>query len=625
MPWNAVNYAPGYKPLDANTPVVPKKHGKKHTPCKNTKDEVKLPTGASQRDALDDGPGKGHSRSSGDDQTEANSTPLTTMEDVDEQTSLPLTDLWQMHRYMPSKDETDALNLDAELAQEIFNQLLNLCIVNGEPNENAAKNVGQGVTYVTNGWNELDSKHNTTSKTYCLVANPFEAGKTASTGVSEKFIAVGREAARALTNALTKNKANTAYGMDWSEAKVLKKLSGSLRFGMEKYRLALVRSSKPSKQEGLHPSDRVPKKELHTTEVGKKTKSDKKKTSKLPKLPAIKLSAPTAIEIANCGADERATLLMFEKLETLFLNDGENSKEAATAICMGIDAVFVPWDKLKEENSDAHINALLQAWSKSNRKIEGDGDSDTSRMMNSVLQAVERIRLSDGQDMKPEVYTRELLGIKLSMEKVYAQLRDWLEPLVQAVGEQPGVLTQNETASRASKASSKAKRPLEEAAVALHTTEKSTKRAKIDTEEAMAEKSFKSRAKRGRAAPQWTQEECLALLQLWDYAEFPFWSLGDRTRIFNSWRESKQLKDVRTWDAIEQRIKTLITTDENNAEGLVEATRADKENNAIDWSHYAQLAEATRKNRPSPGGLEQAIRSMKSKHVKSGEETAKNE
>ncbi|KAI6840602.1 hypothetical protein KC332_g1016 [Hortaea werneckii] len=625
MSWNAVNYAPGYKPLDASTPVVPKKHGKKHTPRKNTNDEVKLPTGASQRDALDDGPGKDHYRSSGDDEKEASSTPLTTMEDVDEQTPLTLTDLWQMHRYMPSQDDTDALSLDVELAQEIFNQLLNLCIVNGEPDEDAAENVGQGVTYVINGWNELDKKHNTTSKTYCIVANPFEAGKTASTGVSEKFIAVGREAARALSNALTRSKANTAYGMDWSEADVLKKLSGSLRFGMEKYHLALAQSSKPSKQEDLHPSDRVPKKELRTTEVGKKTRSDKEKTSVLPKLPAIKLSAPTATEIANCGADERATLLMFEKLETIFLNDGEDSKEAAMAICMGIDAVFVPWDKLKEEDIDAHINALPQAWSKSSRKTEGDGDSDTSRMMNSVLQAVERIRLSDGQDIKPEVYTRELLGVKLSMEKLYAQLRDWLEPLAQTVGQEPEVLTQMQTASRASTASSKAKRPLEEAAVAPHTTEKSTKRAKIDTEEVVAGKSIKSRAKRGRAAPQWTPEECLALLQLWDNTEFPFWSPGDRTKIFNSWSESKQLKDVRTWDAMEQRIKSLITTNENNAEGLIEATQTDKESNAIDWSHYAQLAGATRKNRPSPSGLEQAIRSMNSKHVKSNEEAAKNE
>ncbi|KAI7286825.1 hypothetical protein KC343_g3263 [Hortaea werneckii] len=594
MSWNAVNYAPGYKTLDAIAPVATKKRGNKQIP---REDEGEHLPDAPPHFGLDN-----------------------------KQTSLIGTDPWQMHRYMPSKDETDALGLDAELAQEIFSQLHGLCMVNGIPAEDAAENVAQGITYVTNGWKELDSKHNTTLKTYALVANPFDAGKAASTGVSDKFIAVGREAAQALSKAMMGSKADAVYGMSWSEANALKKVSGSLSFGMENFRSALDQLSKPPKPGNLQPSGRAPKKESRITKSKNKTKSDKKQKSILPRLPAIKLSAPTATEIANCGADERATLLMFEKLESIFLNDGEGSKEAATAICMGIDAVFVPWDKLEQEDIDAHINALPQAWSKSNRKIEGDGDSDTSRMMNSVLQAVERVRLSDGQDMKPEVYTRELLGVKLSMEKVYAELRDWLEPLAQAVGQQPGALTQNEAASKASEGpGNKAKRPLEEAAAALHMTGQPAKRAKTDENDTMAGKSFKGRAKRGKAAPQWTQEEGLALLQLWDHANFPFWSPDDRTKIFNLWRETKQLKDARTWDAMERRIKTLIMTDENNAESLVKATRAEKTNNAIDWSHYAQLAGAIRKNRPSPSGLVQAINSIKAKHSKSAEGTAKDD
>ncbi|GAB1730620.1 hypothetical protein NU195Hw_g8579t1 [Hortaea werneckii] len=623
MPWNAVNYAPGYKTLDAIAPVTTKKNGKKHVP---RKDEAEHLPDASQHDSLDGNSEQGQYIPSGDDATGTGLTPSTAVEDVDKLTPLTGTDPWQMHRYMPSKDETDGLGLEFGLAQEIFIQLFRLCMVNGSPDEDAAKNVAQGITYVTNGWKELNSKHNTTPKTYGLVAGPFDAGKAASTGVSDKFIAVGREAAQALSKAMMRSKADAVYGMGWSEATVLKTIIGSLSFGMEKYRSALDQLSNPPEPENSQSFGRAPKKESRVTKSQTKIKSDKKKTSTLPKLPAIKLCAPTAAEIANCGADEQATLLMFEKLESIFQNDGEGSKEAATAICMGIDAVFVPWDKLKEEDMDAHINALPQAWSKSNRKIEGDGDSDTSRVMNSVLHAVERVRLSDGQDMKPEVYTRELLGVKLSMEKVYAQLRDWLEPLAQAVGQQPSALTQNEAASEASDGTSnKAKRPLEEAAVAPQTTEQPSKRAKTDGYEAMAGKSFKSRAKRGKAPPQWTQEEGLALLQLWDHTDFPFWSPDDRTKVFNSWRETKQLKDARTWDAMEQRIKTLIMTDENNAEGLVEATRADKANNVIDWSHYAQQAGAARKNRPSPSGLVQAIGSIRAKHVKSAEATAKDD
>ncbi|KAI6868678.1 hypothetical protein KC323_g2982 [Hortaea werneckii] len=623
MSWNAVSSAPGYKTLDAIAPLATKKRGKNHAP---RKDEGEHLPGAPQHDGLDGSSNQGRYSSSGDDATDTGSTPLIAVGDVDKQTPLTGTGPWQMHRYMPSKDETDALGLDFEPAQEIFSQLHGLCMVNGTTDEDAAKSVAQGITYVTNGWKELDSKHNTTSKTYGLVANPFEAGKASSTGVSENFIAVGREAAQALSKAMMGSKADAVYGIGWSEANALKRVSGSLRFGMEKYRSALDQLSKPPKPGNSQQSGRAPKKESLITKSENKTKGDKKKTSILPKLPAVKLSAPTATEIANCGADERATLLMLEKLESIFMNDGEGSKEAATAICMGIDAVFVPWDKLKEEDIDAHINALPQAWSKSKRNIEGDGDSDTSRMMSSVLQAVERVRLSDGQDMKPEVYTRELLGVKLSMEKVYAQLRDWLEPLAQAVGQQPGVLAQNETASKAPEGPSKrAKRPLEEAAVAPHTTDQPTKRAKTDEVEAMAGKSFKSRAKRGKAPPSWTQEEGLALLQLWDHTDFPFWSPDDRTKIFNSWREAKQLKDARTWDAMEQRIKTMITTYENNAEGLVEATRADKGNNVIDWSHHVQQSGAVRKNRPSPSGLVQAINSIRAKHVKAAKATAKDD
>ncbi|KAI7332799.1 hypothetical protein KC315_g4477 [Hortaea werneckii] len=620
MPWNAVNYAPGYKTLNAIAPAAPKKHGKKHITRSNTKDDEHHLPDASQRDVLDDRPDQGHYVSSGSDEIDTSSKLLA---GVDRQTPNTDTDPWQMHRFMPSKDEADALGLDVELAQEIFNQLHSLCMMNGTLDENTAKHVAQAITYVMNGWKELDSKHNTTSNTYFLVANPFEAGKAATTGVSEKFIAVGREAAQALSKAMEGSKADALYGMMWSEVDVLKRFSGSLRFGMEQYGSALSQAPRPGKSGNSQLFSRVPKQENRTTKSEKKTKDAKKKTAVLPKLPALKLSAPTATEIANCGADERATLVMFEKLESIFLNDGEGSKEAATAICMGIDAVFVPWDKLKEEDIDAHINALPQAWSKSNRKIEGDGDSDASRMMNNVLQAVERVRLSDGQDTKPEIYTRELLGIKLSMEKVYAQLRDWLEPLAQAVSKTSEMPAQVKAVSKAAEApNNKTKRPLEEVAVAPQTP---AKRAKTDTEDWMTGKSFKSRAKRGRAAPQWTQEECLALLQLWDSPEFPFWSPGDRTKIFNSWRTTKELKDLRTWDAMEQRIKTLIMTDENNAEGLIEATRADKAKNAIDWSHYAQQAGATRKNRPSSSGLVQAINSIKAKQVKSGMKTAKSE
>ena len=626
MPWNAVNYAPGYKTLDASAPVIPKKRAKKHVPRRNTNAEAKHQQEASQHDVLDDDPVKGHYGPSGDDETDASSKLLTVLEDVDKQTLLIGTDPWQMHRFMPSKDETDALGLEVELAQEIFNQLHTLCIVNGTPDEDAAKHVAQGITYVMNGWKELDSKHNTTSKDYCLVANPFEAGKATTTGVSKKFIAVGREAAQALSNALTRSKASAAYDFGWSEVNVLKRFSGSLRFGMEKYHLALNEPSRLSKSTNTDPSDSVleKKKQRRSKQSGSTVKADKKETVALPKLPAIKLKAPTATEIANCGADELATLLMFEKLKAIFLNDGEATHGAATAICMGINAVFVPWDKLKEEDINSHIDALPQAWTTNNRKIEGDGDSDTSRMMNSVLQAVERVRLSDGQDLKPEVYTRELLGVKLSMEKVYAQLRDWLEPLAQAVEQKSEVRTQVKTASKASEASgNKTKRPLEEAAIPLHATDQPNKRAKMDTKETMAGDGFKSRVKRSKAARHWTQEECSALLQLWDYTEFPLWSPEDRTKIFNLWRGTKQLKDARTWDAMEQRIKALIMSDENNAEGLVEATRAEKANNAINWSHYAQQAGANRKSRPSQGGLAQAISSMKSKHVKTAEKSGK--
>ncbi|KAI7553593.1 hypothetical protein KC331_g1120 [Hortaea werneckii] len=623
MPWNAVNYAPGYKTLDPIPPVVPKKRGKKQIPRENTKegDKLKHPPDVSQREGPDDDPVQGHYGPSRDDETDASSTLLTVAEGIDKETSLTDTNESKMRRFMPSQDETDALGLDVELAQEIFNQLHSLCMVDGIPDEDAAKNVGQGITYVMKGWKDLDSKHNNTSNDYYLVANPFETGKAATTGLSEKFIAVGREAAQALSNALTRSKASAVYDSGWTEAKVLKKFSGSLRFGLEKYHLALNQSSKLKKSGNILPSGRVPqeKKDLRDTKSGSTAKAGKKKTVVPPKLRAIKLKAPTATEMANCGADERATLLMFEKLEAIFLNDGDGNHEAATAICMAINTVFVPWDKLKEEDINAHINALPQAWTKVNRKIEGDGDSDTSRMMNSVLEAVERMRLSDGQDMKPDVYTRELLGVKLSMEKVYAQLRDWLEPLAQ--GEAP---TEVETASKASKApGDKGKRPLEEAAIPLNTPEQPTKRAKIDKKEAPAGNGFKIRAKRGKAAPQWTHEECLALLQFWDHPDFPFWSTEDRTKTFNLWRESRELGDARTWDAMEQRIKALIMSDENNAEGLVEATRAEKAKSPIDWPHYANQAGANRKTRPSQGGLSQAINSMKKKHVKPAEKSGK--
>ncbi|KAI7109173.1 hypothetical protein KC340_g349 [Hortaea werneckii] len=621
MPWNAVNYAPGYKTLDPIPPVVPKKRGKKHIPRENTKEETKPLPNVSQRDGLDDDPIQGHYDPSGDDETDASSTLQTVAKGIEKHTLL--TDTYQSHmrRFMPSQDETDALGLDLELAQEIFNQLHGLCMVDGIPDEDAAKNVGQGITYVTNGWKDLDSKHNNSSKDYYLVANPFETGKAATTGVSEKFIAVGREAAQALSNALIRSKASAVNDSGWTEAKVLKKFSGSLRLGLEKYHLALNQSSKLKKSGNILPSDRVPqdKKDLRDTKSGSTAKAGKKKTVVPLKLRAIKLKAPTATEMANCGADGRATLLMFEKLEAIFLNDGDGSHEAATAICMAINTVFVPWDELKEEDINAHIDALPQAWTKVNRKIEGDGDSDTSRMMNSVLEAVERMRLSDGQDMKPEVYTRELLGVKLSMEKVYAQLRDWLEPPAQAEA-----LTQVETASKASKApGNRGKRPLEEAAIPLNTPDQPTKRAKIDKKEAMVGTGFKIRVKRGKTAPQWTQEECHALLQLWDHPDFPFWSPDDRTKTFNLWREIKELGDARTRDAMEQRIKALIMSDENNAEGLVEATRAEKAKSAINWPHYANQAGATRKARPSQGGLSQATKSMKKKHVKTAEKSGK--
>ncbi|KAI7204849.1 hypothetical protein KC316_g851 [Hortaea werneckii] len=624
MPWNAVNYAPGYKTLDVIAPGAPKKRGKKHGPRENTREEAKHLPDASQRDGLDDDPG--HYGPLGDDKTDASSTLLTVADDIDKQTLLTDTDQSQMHRFMPSQDETDALGLDVGLAQEIFNQLHTLCMVNGNPDKDAAKNIAQGITYVMNGWKDLDRKHNTTSKTYYLVANPFEAGKAATTGVSEKFIAVGREAVQALSNALTRSKSSAVYDSGWSAAKVLKRFSGSLRFGLERYHLALNQSSKLSKSGNNLLCDRVfqEKKDLRYIKSRGTAKAGKKKTVVPPKLSAIKLKAPAATEITNCGADERATLLMFEKLEAIFLNDGDGSPEAATAICMGVNAILVPWDKLKEEDINAHIDALPQAWTKNNRKIEGDGDSDTSRMMNSVLEAVESVRLSDGQDTKPEVYTRELLGVKLSMEKVYAQLRDWLEPLAQAVGQKSVALTQVETANKASKApSNKAKRPLEEAAIPLNTPDQPIKRAKMDTEEAMIGKVFKSRAKRGKSAPQWAHEESLALLQLWDNPDFPFWSPENRTKIFNLWREGKRLEDVRTWDAMEQRIKALIMSDENNAEGLVEAMRAEKASNPIDWSHYAQQAGADRKTRPSQGGLAQAISNMKNKLVKTAEKSRK--
>ncbi|KAI6915074.1 hypothetical protein KC318_g385 [Hortaea werneckii] len=621
MPWNAVNYAPGYKKLDAIAPVAPKKRGEKHIPREDTKEEARHLPGASQRNSLDDDPVRGHYGPFGNDETDASSMLLTVAKGIEKQTLLTDTDQSHMRRFMPSQDETDTLGLDVELAQEIFSQLHSLCMVDGIPDEDAAKNVGQGITYVTNGWKDLDSTHNKILKSYCHVANPFETGKAATTGVSEKFIAVGREAAQALSNALTRSKASAVYDSGWSEAKVLKRLSGSLRFGLEKHHLALNQSSKLSKSGNTLPPDRVPqkKKDLRDIKSGITAKAGIKKTIVSPKLRAVKLKAPTATEIAICGADERATLLMFEKLEAIFLNDGDGSHEAATAMCMGINAVFVPWDKLKEKDINAHIDALPQAWTKVNRKIEGDGDSDTSRMMNSVLEAVERVRLSDGQDMKPEVYTRELLGVKLGMEKVYAQLRDWLEPLAQAEE-----LTQVETASKASKApSNKGKRPLEEAAIPLNTPDQPTKRTKIDKKEDMAGNGLKIRAKRGKAAPQWTQEECVALLQFWDHPDFPFWSPENRTKIFNLWREGKELKDVRTWDAMEQRVKALIMSDENNAEGLVESTRAEKANNPIDWSHYANQAGANRKTRPSQGGLGQAISSMKNKHVKTAEKSGK--
>ncbi|KAI7552679.1 hypothetical protein KC331_g1729 [Hortaea werneckii] len=626
MPWNAVNYAPGYKTLDAIAPVAPKKRGKKHVPRDNTKEEATHLPDASQSDGLDDDPIQGRYGPLGDDETDASSTLLPVAEGIDKQILLTDTYQPQMHRFMPSQDETNALGLDVGLAQEIFNQLHTLCMVNGTPDEDAAKTVAQGITYVMNGWKDLDSKHNMTSTTYYLVANPFEAGKAATTGVSEKFIAVGREAAQALSNALIRSKASAVYDSGWSEAKALKRFSGSLRFGLEKYHLALNQSSKLSKSGDILPSDRVPqeKKDLRDIKSRGTAKAGKKKTVVPPKLSAIKLKAPTATEITNCGADERATLLMFEKLEAIFLNDGDGSPEAATAICMGVNAIFVPWDKLKEKDINAHIDALPRAWTKNNRKIEGDGDSDTSRMMNSVLEAVERVRLSDGQDTKPEVYTRELLGVKLSMEKVYAQLRDWLEPLAQAVGQKPKTLTQVETASKTSEArSNKEKQPLEEAATPINTPDQPTKRAKMGTEEAMAGKAFKSRAKGGKAAPQWTQEEILALLQLWDHPDFPFWKPEDRTKMFNLWREGKELADVRTWDAMEQRVKAVIMSDENNAEGLVEATRAEKANNAIDWSHYAQQAGVNRKTRPSQDGLAQAISGMKNKLVKTAEKSGK--
>ncbi|GAB1739661.1 hypothetical protein NU219Hw_g4606t1 [Hortaea werneckii] len=625
MPWNAVNYAPGYKKLEANAPVVPKKPAKKHVPRKDAKDEANYLPDAPQRGDLDKGPYNGHYGPSGDNETDASSTLPTTVKDGDKQASLTRTDPWQIYRFMPSKDETDALGLDVELGREIFDQIHTLCIINGTPCEDTAKHVAQGITYVMNGWEELDSKDNTTSKNYCLVANPFETGKASTAGVSEKFIAVGREAARALSNALMRSKANAVDDFGWSEANVLKRFSGSLRFGMEKYQVALNHSNNLSKSGNAAQSDRVPqKKQRRDSQSASTTKANKKKTFVPPRLPVIKLSAPTATEIAKSGADKRATLLMFEKLETIFLNDGDGSHEAAIAICKGIDAIFVPWDKVKEEDINAHIGALPQAWAKVNRKIEGHGDSDTSRMMNSVLEAVERVSLSDGQEIKPEVYTKELLGVKLSMEKIYAQLRDWLQPLVQAIGQKSEALTQDETASRASKdPGHKAKRPLEEAAIPLNTPDQPIKRAKIDPKEAMAENSSKSRAKRGKAAPQWTQEECLALLQLWDSPDFPFWSPEDRTKTFNSWRETKGLKDARTWDAMEQRIKALIMSDENNAEGLVEATRAEKAKNPVDWAHYAQQAGANRKTRPSSSGLQQAINNMKSKHVKTAKKTGK--